>query len=72
MRNRSYTKSESGTAARERKLVSLPTLRVPLNLELAMLEPREGMEVQEIEEPLADTDRCHWLVRRYAGCAAFD
>jgi hypothetical protein len=52
----------------ERTVVSLQSLRVLLNLELATLENCEGLEVGNIEvDPVPDRNGCNWRVTSYTG-----
>ena len=52
----------------ERAIVSVQSLRVLLNLELATLEGCEGLEVQNITvHPVPDKDGCNWEVASYTG-----
>ena len=51
-----------------RAVVSLQSLKVLLNLELATLDGCEGMEVETITVlPISGSDGCNWEVPSFAG-----
>ena len=51
----------------QRKLVSVQTLRLLLNLELATFESCQGVAVQAIDVlTTADSDGCNWTVQTYS------
>ena len=54
-----------------RALVSLQSLKVLLNLELATLDGCEAIEVSGIKvRPTSDSDGCNWEVASYSGHVA--